>query len=239
MPVGRYAGPGRASVGPQPMTGSPYGEIQLPRLPGPSNLQASNVTYGSDGGYSASYAPMVQAGEWSPTGYGSPTTLTRPAYETQQQTQLEADLARKRAEHNAQLLTSQRADALKGFQTMMPPPGGPAAPGGADPNMEQFEALQYGRAKDRIGQQRLSALKSFQDVMHARGMAGSTDDAAGAGEILAGANDDLADVVLNQATGQVSRRRQVEDRNFDAAEAYRRQVLSSLGSLFGSSGSLY
>jgi len=140
----------------------------------------------------------------------------------------------------AGLAQSSRDKALTQFQAAMSRFKGPgAASGDDDPELARYEAMQYGRAKDMIGQQKLGALKTFRDTMNSRGMYGSTDEETGIGDVISGANSELADVVLNQTGSNIQRRRQVSDRNFAAQEDYRRAMLNALSSAFSSSGSLY
>lgn len=97
-------------------------------------------------------------------------------------------------------------------------------------------ALEFGRAKDIIGKQRLGAVRSFQDSMAGRGFMGSTDEAAGVGTIIAGGLSDIGDVSLQQAQDTINRNRSLFDAQMAARERQRQQALSGLTALYGNLG---
>jgi hypothetical protein len=209
--------------------------VQLPNLPQPSNLQPTGMQYNSaTGNYTAQYAPPPPSPDQHVGGvfHGPDNNYSSggQGYDLNPLEQEEYMLRLKTS-----LATNSRKNALDQFKTAMGGINGP----GADPGTEAFEAAQYARAKDTIGRQKLSALNSFRDVMNGKGLYGSSREADGVGEILSGASGDLADVVMNQVGSNITRGRQVADRNFAADNDYRRALLSALSSAFASSGSLY
>lgn len=211
------------------------GRPQLPSLPAPSNLTATGATHDlRTGQVQTTYGQDPNM--WSPGMYGGSnnTYATSSAGYTLNPFQQEEQMVRLKAD----LAQQARNNALAQFNAAMKGMSGPGAASG-DADLDRFEALQYGRAKDIIGKQKLGAMKAFTDSMNARGLYGSTDESAGAGEIVAGANDDLSDLVLNQVGSRITRAREVNDRNFAAQEDYRRAVLNALSSAFSSAGSLY
>lgn len=129
-----------------------------------------------------------------------------------------------------------RNDALAHFQSMLNAPGDTAASPAEDP---RAAAMAYGRAKDRIGQQRLAAVQSFQDVMSGRGYMGSTVEAGGVGDILAGGLGEIADVEVAQAQDTVARGRQLADMASQRTEARRLMALRGLADAYARAGALY
>lgn len=204
---------GGMGVGSAPRMGTPG----LPSLPPPSSM----ATYSQ----SSSFTPNAQT--------------SAPAYETQQQTLLEAQLRREEDERRAQLANQQRQQAMSAFSSMSGSLGGGGVAGPSEEDLALASSLEYGKAKDQIGMNRLAAIREFQDMMSGRGLAGSTIEGEGAGAILSGAGQELGDVALNQAQGTVNRKYAVADRAAEAEEARRSQMLGILASMFNSSGSLY
>jgi hypothetical protein len=73
------------------------------------------------------------------------------------------------------------------------------------------------RAREKIGSSKLAAVKSFQNQMDARGHTGSTFESGGVADIIASGASDLANFETGAALDDVTRARQVEDRNYAGA----------------------
>ncbi len=162
-------------------------------------------------------------------GGGGSVNLSRGAYESQQSTAQRAQLAKEAQER-----------AMAGFTSATGLlPGGASGGGPSDEALRQAEALAYGKAKDKIGANRLGAVKSFRDAMAGRGLMSSTIESAGLGDIISGGSSDLGDFALQQAEDEIGRARFESDRTVDIGERRRSDMLRTLASVFGSGGSLY
>jgi hypothetical protein len=140
-----------------------------------------------------------------------------------------------RAEDRSRM-SAGREKALAGLQGILSESSAPVPFNRQDsPELEGANALAYGRAKDRIGRERLNAVRSFQGVMDTRGLAGSTGrsfESGGVGNILAGGLDELGDVSLAQAQDTVGRNRAVYDQQVQAQERRKQIALSALAALY-------
>jgi hypothetical protein len=211
--------PGGGGGTPPAATGSYPGFGGGPSLPPPSSLVAQ----------SQNYSPVNAAGSYG-SGFVGPSTpgLTQGGYEKQQQTQLESDLGAKN-----------RAAAIAAFNAQMgaSTAGGPAGPSQAE--VDAATAAEYGKAKDKIGLNRLAAVKSFENRMAGKGLQNSTIAGSGIGNIIAGAGGELGDVALDQAQDVVANKRFLENRGVQINEARRADTMRALSSILGSGSFIY
>lgn len=108
-----------------------------------------------------------------------------------------------------------------------------------DPGLQTANDRAYAGAKDRIGRERLNAVRSFQSSMDGRGLTGSTGrnfESGGVGSIIGSGLDELGDVALDQAQDAVGRNRQVYDREVEAQERRRQMALGGLIDLYRQMG---
>jgi hypothetical protein len=141
-----------------------------------------------------------------------------------------------------------RQSALDAFNSQMQTIyGAPIGAGGAgagtpamnEDELAQFEAMQYGRAKEQIGRQKLAALSAFRDQLADRGMHGSTLEAAGIGDVIGEGEDELGDVVMQQAGSRINRAREVSDNAARVMEDRRKMAASMLADVLSRGGALY
>lgn len=129
---------------------------------------------------------------------------------------------------------SRMDEALSSLKSMFSGAGDPA-PVTTPPGSQQAQDLAYARAKEKMGAHRLAAVQSFQNQMAGRGLAGSTGpgfESDGVADIIAGGATDLNNFVAGQATADVNRTRQIEDRNFQAADRRKQFAMSALADFY-------
>jgi hypothetical protein len=192
-------------------------------------------------------------GSFSTTGSGTQVTGTVPisgnAYEQQQQTQLESQLASQSLQERAKL-NAENQQRLLGVAGSY---GGPALPreqmggGGQMSTAEQAARnAAFARAKDQAGLIGNSALQGLTDIMGARGIHGSTIEQEGIGNVLAGAAGGQNQFNTEQLLQDLKRSGEVADTTYagnitqrgqDIAQQQQRQ--SALLSLINSGSRLY
>lgn len=97
----------------------------------------------------------------------------------------------------------------------------------------------FARAKDTAGQTALSSLKALQDVVDTRGLDGSSIEAAGTGQVMAGAAGALGGFTREQLIQDLNRAASLSDRNYQGDITQRgqdMQMIPSLLSLITTSG---
>lgn len=203
-------------------------QINIPQLPAPKNLVATGVTL-SPSGYSASY--------------GTPPAPERdPINDHSAVTRIDADAAREQDQRRTQMTTQSRNEAVQAFQTQAAAINAAPMPGVTGPSEDdvaQMRALEYGKAHDTIGRQKVGALAALREHLAGSGMQGSSIEAAAAGDVIGAGEQEMGDVVLAQAQGGVQRANELGDRRANTEEERRKAALSALSSIFASHGSLY
>lgn len=129
-----------------------------------------------------------------------------------------------------------RGEGIAGLKSQIDQYSQPVGMPSMDGDDGRAAALEFGRAKDRIGRQRLAAVRSFQDVNAGRGYMGSSMESAGTGAILGQGLDELGDVTLHQAQDRVNRQRQLFDVQSQRQNAARQSAIQQLTQLYSSLG---
>jgi len=176
------------------------------------------------------------------TGFAGSGQITRPAYEQQQQTTLESQLASKNLQERAALNDAAFSKRLASLSTS----GGTMAPhvnsGGIAGNEEAARTAAFARAKDIAGKTALSSLTALQNVMNNRGMTGSTEDARLTQAGLLGGQDVINEYTRDQLGMDLNRAADIGDRVYAGNITQRGQDMSaknSLLALINSAGAIY
>jgi hypothetical protein len=236
-----------------------YPASQLPSTTALNAVAAPNYySYPGSGQSLYTSGPDVATGQYQTGATGDTSvgsgTITRPAYEQQQQTQLEGLLGTQAAEASAANLseTDKRRAALQAdaeqrrlgyIKTLtgqapaaIGPQGGPAF----DENAARAAA--FGRAKEQAGQTALASLKALNDVMAEQGLTGSSQESQGVASIVGGGTGAVNNFTRTQLIADLNRAAQIADQNQQNAITQRGQNMSqipSLVSLLSATGGAY
>lgn len=142
-------------------------------------------------------------------------TLSPMAYEQQQQTQLEAQLA--------QSGFNNRLKSLSALSTS----GGsaPHVEGPMDQREQDARAAAFAREKDTIGNTTRSALNALSGQMSERGFLGSGYENQGVGRIISGGQGQLGDVAREQTIQDLNRAREAGNLRYQGDITQRGQDL--------------
>jgi hypothetical protein len=213
--------------------GTQYSTTGTP--PKPTSYYAN----GAPAGYAASsYTATGQpasglTGAWdlvgSTGGGGGNITLSRGAYEDQQQSLLANKLR--------QANIDRALEALKGFQT-----GGGQLPGYAQyggPSFEQARAASFARSKEQAGLSAQAAIKGLQGAMDARGLTGSTVEGQALGGVVSGAGQDLSNVIREQYIQDANQLARQAETQYQGAITQRGQDIQAQQAILNLIGGLY
>lgn len=171
---------------------------------------------------------------------GGTALITKPAYEAQEQTRLESELALKALQEKARLNSSAFKQRLSAITRMSSGMGsGTFDPGNITANEEAARNAAFARAKDRAGKTALSSLTALQNILQNRGMFGSTEEARLTQDSLQGGQDVINEYGRSELVNDLNRAAQIGDRNYAGALTQRGQDMQakqSLLSLINSAG---
>ena len=91
---------------------------------------------------------------------------------------------------------------------------------------EAANSAAFARAKDRVGMTTRGSLKALQNMMSARGIAGSGIEGALGANVLTAGSGQLGDTIREQTLADLAREQQVEDRNYSGDVTQRAQDIS-------------
>jgi len=224
---------------------------QTGATPSPGGVASSSGPMPGGGAYSQttpglvttpSYAVGIQGG---PGPFGTETKVSLPAYEQQQQSILNANLANQQFQQQqaaAQQAFQQRMGVMQNMAGSAP---GQVQYGGQIADQEKAaQAAQFARAKELAGQNALAALQSFQGAMADRGLTGSTGptlESGGIERILGSAAGGVQDVIREQMLAGLQRAAQIADMQYQGGITQRGQDISRQQALLSliNSGTLY
>ena len=199
---------------------SMYGEYRSPISP---------PTSGYGGGRSGGGGTAMPSGIMQSAGYGGGNLpISRPAYETQQQSMLGANLSNQ--------AFNQRWGAISPLLNRFGQPGGGvgAGPGTGMSAAEQAaRAAAFGRAKDLSSQNSDAAMQGLRDAMNARGMLGSTEEARGMSNIIGGNRAGVNQFVRDQLMTDLNRAADISDTQYAGALTMRGQDVDLQRALMG------
>lgn len=157
-------------------------------------------------------------------------TLSQPAFENQQQTQLEYALRKQESEAK-----QKRFDEIMSKLGV----GQPVAARESrttGPSAEQEAASRnaaFARAKETAGQTARASMQTLQDVVDERGLTGSSVEAGKAGAIIGGASANIGDFLRDQAQSEAQRATDVADMEYQGQVQQRGQELARQQALLG------
>jgi len=168
-------------------------------------------------------------------------SISSPAYEQQQQTQLESTLSSSDLEHRAALNDKTFKDR---FATVVGGTGNGAAPshvnyGGAE--ADAARAAAFARAKDQAGQTARASLDALMNVVGERGLAGGGYERSAAKGVIGDASGTINDFTREQLIQDLNNQQHVNDLKYQGDISQRGQDLTRMQSLLSlvNSGRLY
>jgi hypothetical protein len=217
---------------PQQQYGSPGNPTSIPSLTPQYGINPLNA------GERLSQTPQNSTNLYS-TGPGGTVvngrgSVTQPAYEEQQQTQLEGTLKQSNMQEAARLQAeaeSRRLGYLSTVTRQQSPEVGPQGGPAFDENAARSAA--FARAKEEAGRTGIASLKALQDVMASRGLTGSSVEGNGIADVVGGAAGRVNDYTRTALTTDLNRAANIADRNQQNAITQRGQNLSLMPSLMG------
>lgn len=227
---------------PSPAVQTPSNSIQYPGTPPQGGQQAPNPAA------MAGLAGAAPGGQANPGMVPSPTSfvagssavgqtnggpqISQGAYETQQQTLLNSQLAQQAAER--------RLSAIQSLDKS----GGSAAHvdmGGIGSDEAGARAAAFARAKEQAGQGALAGLHSVQDWTQGNGLMGSSVEGNMIGNVIGGAGGQVNDYTREQLIQDLGRAAQISDETYQGNITQRGQDLNRQQTLLGliAGGNLY
>jgi len=215
---------------------------------GPTQEAAHNSSYFIDPqGLTHPFTPNPQTttNQYQTGTGGTPTvsgagSISSPAYEQQQQTQLESTLSSSDLEHRAALNDKAFKDRLAAVGGT----GGGAAPshvnyGGAE--ADAARAAAFARAKDQAGQTARASLDALMNVVGERGVVGGGYEGSAASSVINNSAGALDDFTREQLIQDLGHQEHVNDLKYQGDISQRGQDLTRMQSLLSlvNSGRLY
>lgn len=252
MPQLKKAGPQEQQQEGNPYAGEPN-YAQQPAVPGGAGY--TGQLYTDPGmGIQSQYTPnpemttnqyqTVTGGTGgSGTSVDGQGSITKPAYENQQQAQLNSQLNQQELEKRAALSDK----AWKARFAMVSPYAQDSGhvnmgPGGEMNDQERAaRAAAFSRAKEQSGQTGLAALNALKQSVENTGRMGSSYEAQGLGGIIGGVQGGVNDFTREQLIQDLNRAAGIADETYQGNITQRGQDLARQQAIIGllSAGSLY
>jgi hypothetical protein len=195
---------------------------QLGEVPGAPSY--GGTSYGAPSGVRTSGGGVApSSGIMNSYGSGGGSLpISRGSYEDQQMLQLRAKL---NDDAYAKRLAALKGAGVGGIQPGVSGQGGPMG------NEVAARNAAFARAKDRAGQTALASLTALQNVMSNRGMSGSTEEARGMSNSLAGGANIINEFSRDELMTDLNRAADIGDRNYQGAITQRGQDAAAKQSL--------
>ena len=166
------------------------------------------------------------------------SSIVQPAYERQQQSLLDAELARQQWERQNTAREQQQARALAAL--------GGSTSGGGLPRIEydtageqQANAAAFARAKEMSGQNAQAAIQALKGAMEGRGLTGSTVEGQAMGGVIGGAGQGISNVIREQAIQDAQANARKTQTKYQGDITQRGQDLEAQRAIYSLIGGLY